>query len=90
MHTTHSTRQAYQRQQLDELLELLHQAARVRLQAERNAARPSVILKPHLSKHWHEPTGRSYWMAQHDGVIVFGDTPDETYLAFDDAWLGRQ
>lgn len=70
-----------------EVVQELLSAARLMHIRHKNLARPSVVLKARLSSYC-DVYGRTYWQASFGELIATGETPEEAFGNFDDAWQG--
>ena len=69
------------------------QASRLRLQAAREALRPSTLQKPLVFRDgnaWCAMQGSPDETNLMEAVVAFGDTPEAAMSAFDDAWGGGE
>lgn len=59
----------------------------IMLQRAHNANRPSILLGAHLSKE--DRDNKMVYVAEARGLSAEGNTPENAFLNFDDAWVGK-
>lgn len=76
-----------EKQAAHELLtsQILHENAQLLLKHTQQALRPSLMIRPVVTRD-----SDGGWVASHGECQGRGPTPDLAYQAFDEAWVGKQ
>jgi hypothetical protein len=75
-----------EKQAAHELLiaQIMHENAQLSLKHTQQALRPSIMIRPTITR---DPSGE--WIASHGDCQGRGPTPDLAYQAFDAVWVGK-